>query len=180
MNAALHAGLEIPPSVNMRLVVHDMSVCLRFFEGNDFVQCYNSRKQRFTPRSRNKDNSRKQELLGALLETEYLSHADSSYTPMIEDEFCNISVPKHARNHSQYFEVMLDRVRLRLDSFIDTPDHRLTSCLDLKVTTLFLSETISRGYPKKMLGEWINDYEHPRDNNDGVLMLKVRYFYILY
>ena len=174
MNAASHAGLKASPIVSMRLVIHDMSACLRFFDGDDFMPQYSARKQSSPLRSRNNSTSRKDELLGALLETEYLAHADEKYKAILGDEFFSVSAPRHARDHNKYFEAILDRLRLRLDSFVDVPDHRLTSCLDLKVTSLFLSETISRGYPKKILGEWINDYEHPRDNNDGVLMLKVR------
>jgi autophagy-related protein 2 len=45
--------------------------------------------------------------------------------------------------------------------------------LELKVTDLFIAETISDLKPVKLLGEWFNEIEHPRDSNDGLLMIKI-------
>ena len=175
MNAAAHAQTKTPPSVNIRIIIHDLSVCLRFFDGNDFMK-ENPTYESTSIGRQNNVTSRKDELLGALLDTDYISATNVDYIPIVEDEFFTIRSQRNSRDQSHYFETILDRVRLRIDSFIETSDHHLTSCLDLKITSLFLSETVSRGYPKKMLGEWINDYEHPRDNKHGVIMLKVSCF----
>jgi len=45
--------------------------------------------------------------------------------------------------------------------------------MDLSVMDLFIAETISNENPKKMMGEWVNDLEHPRDTRDGFLMMKM-------
>ena len=39
---------------------------------------------------------------------------------------------------------------------------------------IFLSESINED-PIKVIGEWANEYLHPRDTNDGQLMLKVSF-----
>ena len=36
-----------------------------------------------------------------------------------------------------------------------------------------MAETISMGDPLKMIGEWINETEHPRDDSDGMIMQKM-------
>jgi len=175
MDAGLHAGTP-SPSVNMRLVVHDLSACFRFFDGIDFfssnenqADCSNEK------RSKSSASNRREELMNALLDDQYITHSEDKYKPLINDDFFMVGSSRKARDVGRYFETILDRVRLRMDSFVDVAEHRLTSCLDVKISGLFLSETISRGFPKKMMGEWINDHLHPRDNNDGFLMMKVSF-----
>ena len=62
---------------------------------------------------------------------------------------------------------------VRLDSLEESKDHRLASCLSVKAKDFFVAETISNNRPVKMVGEWFNDDEHPRDSNDGLFMMKV-------
>jgi autophagy-related protein 2 len=64
-------------------------------------------------------------------------------------------------------------MKLRIDSFEESKDHRLASCVDLSLNDLFLAETISGDKPVKILGEWFNEVEHPRDTGDGILMMKM-------
>jgi hypothetical protein len=45
--------------------------------------------------------------------------------------------------------------------------------MNLKAQDLFVAETISSKRPVKMLGEWFNEEEHPRDSKDGLIMMKV-------
>lgn len=78
-----------------------------------------------------------------------------------------------ARRTSKFFQVATSGVSLRIDSMEESSEHRLVSCLNLKVQDMFLAETISCNRPIKMLGEWFNEQEHPRDSNDGLIMLKV-------
>jgi len=179
MNAASHAGTIESPAVNVQVIIREMSACLRFFDGYDWTSADlvgGDQTQSASPvhsGSKSKSSSRKDELLGALLNDNYLTSAEETYAPLLKDDFCVVSRPKHVRHSDRYFEIAIDGLKLRMDSFLDSDDHHLTSCLDLKVMNLFFSETISRPYVKKLLGEWVNDYEHPRDANDGVVMMKM-------
>jgi hypothetical protein len=78
-----------------------------------------------------------------------------------------------ARRTGKYFQITLSGVSLRLDSLAESKEHRLASCLSLKAQDFFVAETISSDRPVKMVGEWFNEDEHPRDSNDGLLMMKV-------
>lgn len=81
--------------------------------------------------------------------------------------------PRKGRQAGRFFQLSASGVRLGLDSFAEAPEHRLTSRMDLTVSDLFLAETISEGRPVKMFGEWFNERRHPRDSNDGLLMLRM-------
>lgn len=78
-----------------------------------------------------------------------------------------------SRRTSKYFQFDISGVSVRLDSIEESTEHRIASCLNLKVQDLFLAETISSNRPVKLLGEWFNEQEHPRDFNDGLVMMKV-------
>lgn len=180
MDAATHAGTAESPAVNLRVIIREMSACLRFFDGYDWTSAdlaegdqIQSALLHVPTESKSNASSRKDELLGALLNDDYLTSAEETYDPLLKDDFCVVSAPKHVRHPDRYFEIAFDGLKLRMDSFLESGDHNLTSCLDLKVMNLYFSETISRPYVKKLLGEWVNDYEHPRDANDGVVMMKV-------
>ena len=79
-----------------------------------------------------------------------------------------------SRRTHRFLQISVDGVSLRMDSFVESSSHRLLSIMDLSVHDLFLAETLSRPSPLKMIGEWVNDKDHPRDTKDGTLMLKVR------
>jgi len=78
-----------------------------------------------------------------------------------------------SRRTGKYFQISASGVCLRNDSFQGPSNHRLLSCLNLKVQDFFIAETISGSKPLKMVGEWFSDDEHPRDSRDGLLMMKV-------
>ena len=40
--------------------------------------------------------------------------------------------------------------------------------MDLSVEDLFIAKSISNVQPIKMLGEWVNDVEHPRDTSEAI------------
>lgn len=82
-----------------------------------------------------------------------------------------------ARRINKFFQVSLSGFKMRIDTFAELYDHSLASILDLKIADLFLAETISNARPVKLLGEWFNEVAHPRDTNDGLIMLKVRMQY---
>ena len=78
-----------------------------------------------------------------------------------------------ARRTNKYFQITFSGVSLRLDSLKESKEHRLASCLSFKAQDFFVAETISSDRAVKMVGEWFNEDEHPRDSNDGLLMMKV-------
>ena len=78
-----------------------------------------------------------------------------------------------ARRINCFFQVSLSGLQLRMDSFEESHVHRLASCLDLSVEDLFIAESISNVQPTKMLGEWVNDVEHPRDSKHGLVMMRM-------
>jgi hypothetical protein len=81
-----------------------------------------------------------------------------------------------ARRMNNFFQISFSSLKLRMDTFPESRDHLLASCLDIKVADFFLAETISSVKPVKLLGEWLNETEHPRDSSDGLLMIKVSNF----
>ena len=76
-------------------------------------------------------------------------------------------------NAHKYFQISLSGLKIKNDSFSECKEHQLASCLDLSVSDFFMAETISMGDPLKMIGEWINETEHPRDDSDGMIMQKM-------
>ncbi len=67
---------------------------------------------------------------------------------------------------------------MRMDAYTPSENHRLLSTLDINVMDFYLSESISSESPTKLLFEWLNVEKHPRDTDNGMLMMKVSYFYI--
>lgn len=67
-------------------------------------------------------------------------------------------------------------MKVRLDAFPESDEHRLANCIDVSMADFFVAETISSSKPVKLLGEWFNETEHPRDSNDGLIMMKVSAF----
>lgn len=78
-----------------------------------------------------------------------------------------------ARRTSKFFQIEASGVVARIDSMEDCDEHRLVSCVNLMINDLFLAESISSDKPVKMLGEWFNDQEHPRDSKEGLILMKV-------
>jgi hypothetical protein len=78
-----------------------------------------------------------------------------------------------SRRMNKFLQVSLSGLKMRLDAFSESDEHRLASCIDVAITDFFVAETISTAKPVKLLGEWFNETEHPRDSNDGLIMMKV-------
>ena len=207
MDASKFAGTD-QVSVNTRILLHDMKIKLRLFDGYDWPEFQTHRKQ--NPRAlfvideaavgadgtaavdeksaSSKKPGRKAELMGGLLAG---GPADSSGTfgdlPLPEERVKSFITQKELRRLSRrtnsYVQFSAQGVTLRLDSYCDSKEHRLKSCLDLALKDFFLAETISNPTPIKMIGEWFNEGLHPRDSNEGLLMFKVRlrcwYFLLL-
>lgn len=132
-------------------------------------------------------SQRKAKLMGDLLDEQGSSEEEEKK----KKTFIDIPLPEEkgvmletlsenrrlARRSNRFFQMSLTGVKLRLDSFEQSSAHQLASCIHLSVADMFLAETVSSSKPVKMLGEWVNDLEHPRDTNDGLIMMKVSRWY---
>jgi hypothetical protein len=81
-----------------------------------------------------------------------------------------------SRRMNKFLQISLSGLKVRLDAFPESDDHRLANCIDVKMADFFVAETVSSSKPIKLLGEWFNETEHPRDSNDGLIMMKVSAF----
>lgn len=77
------------------------------------------------------------------------------------------------RRPNVFCQISLNEICLRMDSYGQAKRHRLQSILEVSVSNLFIAETVSTGRAMKMIGEWNNDNEHPRDTRFGTLMLNM-------
>mmetsp|Transcript_31462 Transcript_31462/g.47562 ORF Transcript_31462/g.47562 Transcript_31462/m.47562 type:complete len:1784 (+) Transcript_31462:66-5417(+) len=188
MDAARHAGISNQPSVSVRLLIRDLKLRCRFFDGYDWPKEVIERSDGDDVRNLSKsqgelkmtNQDRKETLMEALLNEDLTAE---SQTPTFE----NIPLPEErgamlkeraeirrlSRRINRFVQVSLSGLKMRADLFEKSRRHRLASCVELKVQDFFLAETISNSQPVKMLGEWLNDIEHPRDTNHGLIMMKM-------
>lgn len=155
MGAAKYAGTEEPPKVKLRVMIEDLSLHFRFFDGHDWDIL----------ESNETTNGDAANLLNALVNDE-----DASGTL-----FAKPNERHHYSNEGRsqkYFQFSFTGFKLRLDSFEDCPHHTLSSCMDMTLGDICFVETISGNAPVKLLGEWVTD-EHHRDSNDGLMMMKM-------
>eukprot|EP00531_Pseudo-nitzschia_arenysensis_P008948 CAMPEP_0116126544 /NCGR_PEP_ID=MMETSP0329-20121206/6385_1 /TAXON_ID=697910 /ORGANISM="Pseudo-nitzschia arenysensis, Strain B593" /LENGTH=1888 /DNA_ID=CAMNT_0003620627 /DNA_START=155 /DNA_END=5821 /DNA_ORIENTATION=- len=97
--------------------------------------------------------------------------------PLPEERASSIDREKYLRMSRRrpnvFCQVSLNEVSLRMDSYQQSASHRLQSILEVSASNLFVAETVSTGRAMKMIGEWSNDSEHPRDTRYGTLMLNM-------
>ena len=171
VNTAKLAGTDVAPDIGVRVIVRDGSIVFRFFDGFDWV---NDAPQ-FHQRKEKQKKDRKNELLSCLVEDGSSGAFDG--VPLPEERNLilqrDLARRKLRRNAHKYFQISLSGLKIKNDSFSECKEHQLASCLDLSVSDFFMAETISMGDPLKMIGEWINEAEHPRDDSDGMIMLKM-------
>ena len=122
--------------------------------------------------------ARKKELMGALLEQTPTGTASAFRDMPLPEERGAMLMDKAeqrrlARRINCFFQISLSGIKLRMDSFEQSQSHRLASCMDLRIEDLFIAETISNPQPTKMVGEWLNDVEHPRDTKHGLVMMRM-------
>jgi hypothetical protein len=199
MDAARFAGIPSVPQAKLRLLVHNLNIKLRFFDGYDWPESLSSAKRKVAVRdgssfvieplpepstgvpsevkkeSIDDSQKRKAKLLGELL-IDSGERPTFSDIPLPEDRGAMLERQALSRLLSRrfkFFQVSASGVSLRMDSFAESKNHQLVSILDLAVHDIFLAETVSRPSPVKMVGEWVNEREHPRDSKDGILMFKV-------
>jgi len=151
MGSTEFSGCDNPPKVNLRVVISEMSLDCRLFDGFDWSP-------RRTPQTSVSP-------LGTLLHDQI----DSSNDMFRNTEEDSQRVP---RNSQRYFQMSFSGLKLRMDSFEVSKEHSLVSCTDLALADFFLLETVSDRTPVRLMGEWVND-EHPRDSNDGLLTMKM-------
>ena len=204
MDAAKLAGTD-RVSVNTRILLHDMKVKVRFFDGYDWPDFQVQRKSNPSALfvideapvavdgasaageksgSSEQNAGRRAQLMGDLLAGSPGNSGTFQNMPLPEERVQIFLTQKELRRLSRrtnsYVQFSAQGVSLRLDSYRDSPEHRLKSCLDLSLKDFFLAETISNSTPIKMIGEWFNEVEHPRDSKDGLLMFKVRLIRLLF
>jgi len=196
MGAPNYAGQEIAlVATKSRLLVHKLAVRLRFFDGYDWPDQLTLDQRRTASRAKNdfviqpepmaknlsKDLpsqkvSKTSTLMAGLLDT--TDEQSSTFNePLPEERAANIERQEELRRLSRksnlFFQLSANGLSLRIDSFEKSESHRLVSILSLSIHDLFLAETASRSNPVKMLGEWVNVNEHPRDTRFGTLMFKM-------
>jgi autophagy-related protein 2 len=205
MGAKRFAGKNADVVLKSRLLIHKLSVKIRFLDGYDWPdKCTpGQREAAMRPgkmfvieplpasilREKKKilsenlavDNKksleRKAMLMGELLGTGEIEASTFAEAPLPEDRAKIMERENHLRMNcrrpSFFFQLSLNGVTMRMDSFEHSDSHRLQSVLDVAVSNLFVAETVSIAKPIKMFGEWINDQDHPRDTRFGTLMFKM-------
>ena len=191
MNAKKFAGTNSSPHVNARIVVKDMSLNLRFFAGFDWPKTQENKLARDAAlqfaktiseaQAISNKGDKKSKLLSELLDEDGNKNYDNKSLRDDKKEITKqVQLPSpllhnkvKPRQTHRFFQFTGEKLRMRIDSFNECSEHRLASCVDLVVSDLFLAETISGDKPVKILGEWLNESEHPRDTNDGLLMMKI-------
>ena len=199
MGASKYAGTGSSVPVSARVLIHDMKLKLRLFDGYDWPELLSlealnkERRDSFLidfpdptidwEISQEKEvispSSEKAKLMADLLGGPSDSNEDDTFkdAPLPEEKGARLrqmaKCRRLARRTGKYFQISASGVCLRSDSFQQTSNHCLASCLTLKVQDFFIAETISGSKPVKMVGEWFSEDEHPRDSRDGLLMLKV-------
>ena len=188
--------------MKLRLIVKDLSLNCLFYDGFDWPHIntkystgtnredalfgdFEASSQMVTFKTNNEDKFKairssraRSKLLNSLvddnlIEDEYqnTTRSSSSYQKSAMLPQLKKRMP---RQNERFFQLSATGLKLRLDSFKESQQHSLCSCMDISISDMFLAETVSSGTPVKILGEWFNEIEHPRDSNDGILMMKVR------
>lgn len=126
---------------------------------------------------RRRSLTKKAQLMGELLDKEEAVSGTFEEAPLPEDRALVIDRQKQLRFCSRrpnlFFQLSGNGVTLRIDSYEKSTTHRLQSIMELAVSSMFVAETVSISRPVKMVGEWINDQDHPRDTRFGTVMLKM-------
>lgn len=123
---------------------------------------------------------RKCAIMADLLATDEKEDDKSPFTntPLPEERAKTIEEQTELRRLSRktklYLQVSANGMSIRLDSYESSTTHRLASVMSASISDMFIAESASLAYPVKMLGEWVNENQHPRDTRFGTLMLRVR------
>mmetsp|Transcript_22399 Transcript_22399/g.55399 ORF Transcript_22399/g.55399 Transcript_22399/m.55399 type:complete len:1910 (-) Transcript_22399:166-5895(-) len=201
LGASKHAGDDANVDLKSRLIIHQLSVKLRFFDGYDWPSRMSAEQRKAAGRQGSsfvietlpenerlalKEQQRKEaeakqstkaQLLSDLLGPPEETSSTFSSAPLPEEKAAAIEAIEKVRRFSRkphlFFQLSANGVTLRVDSLENDPSHQLVSILALSVADLFIAETASGPSPIKMLGEWVNDSEHPHDTRYGTIMMKM-------
>lgn len=206
MGATKYANSKIEPRVKVKVIVRDLAIRLRFFDGYDWPELLND-KARSAPRCESflipeVKKKAEEDLASDAHQNHFGPKGEvekSKKSILLEDllvdgskvgsTFANIPLPDEydtrlkeevefrrlARRTSKYFQIEASGVVARIDAMEECDDHRLVSCMNLMISDLFIAETISSNMPVKMVGEWFNEQEHPRDSKEGLILMKVTF-----
>ena len=90
-------------------------------------------------------------------------------------------VKRMRRNCKKFFEVTVKKLSMRSDAFKENlREHRLASCMEVNVGDFWCLEAITSEVEKKAFFEWKNDVLHPSDDYDGLVMMKVSFYCVLF
>ncbi|KAL7574972.1 hypothetical protein ACA910_010791 [Epithemia clementina (nom. ined.)] len=194
---------SIPPQVKTRVTVSDLSFKLRLFDGYDWPESLQPEVRTATrtgtflieldekatkggstegfPSERGeKQSDRKASLMAGLL-SDHTQAGTFDHIPLPEERGARLKahaeLRRLARRMDKCVQFSGSGVQFRLDAFEQSDKHRLSSCLDIKAQDFFLAETLSSNKPIKMVGEWFNDTDHPRDSSDGLFSMKMVTWY---
>ena len=151
---------------------------------NEVHQVKNSAENGASPEQQEDGTATKRvALLAALLDSEEtLDDGPSPFVnvPLPEDKARAFDQQSELRRLSKKNKVFLQLsatgISVKLDSYNSKSElHSLFSVLAVSISDMFIADATIAATPVKMLGEWINENEHPRDTRCGLLMLKVRY-----
>jgi hypothetical protein len=208
MGAEKYGGVGSSPQLRSRVVIHSLTVKLRFHDGYDWPRKVSDQERTYIrkdsqfvivppPKSevtkikaKMADVSRGQlddtraakrvELLASLLDGDETgndgrSPFDNAALPedrarMLEEQS---ELRRLSKRNKVYLQVSANGMTIKLDTYKQSEIHRLVSVLGVSISDMFIAEAASTSTPVKMLGEWINENEHPRDSRSGILMLKV-------
>ena len=193
MGISNYVGSSVEAKVHQRVHIHDLALRMRLFDGYDWPKSVKypamkdmSKRNFVIPEisseeadiESEEDQKPVKDSKAALLEG-LLGEETSTFRnePLPEERAIqikqNAQLQQLARRTNSYLQFYAGGISARIDSLQQSLEHRLASCLKLRMQDFFLAETISSRRPVKMIGEWFNEDEHPRDSNEGLLSMKV-------
>lgn len=164
-------------TTNVSAIVKDVSVCIRLFEGYDWLESYTE--GAWDPWWPGKAQGVGERLAKFGLVDDDDDGNEQEDTGEKEEEAPSSGrrrgkVRNVKRNAHKFFEFTAININLRSDTFVEDREvHNLASCLEVKLGDFWCMETITSDIEKKSFHEWRNDTIHPRDDNDGIIMLKM-------
>jgi hypothetical protein len=146
--------------IKLRILINDMTLVGRFFDGFDWSQA---------PKCDQKivDDAKKILLDGLLTHDE----DDMNRNDRLHSNTQIFS--RKRRQTDKFFQVQITGLKTRFELFNQFNEHSLKSFMSLTLGDFLLAERLSSKKPLKVIAEWISDKEHPRDSNDGIIMLTV-------
>ncbi|CAB9499302.1 Autophagy-related protein 2 [Seminavis robusta] len=180
-------------AVASRVLVHDLKVKIRLFDGYDWPQYQRRRKldpnALFVieePPGKDPEGAGQLADRGGEGKTNHLegllggpNDATDTFAdmPLPEERAVSLlaqnEIRTFGRRTNSYIQIVADGISARVDAYESSKEHRMKSSVQCSLKDFFLAETISSMNPVKLIGEWFNETEHPRDSRDGLLMLKM-------